>query len=102
MREQKEVPVREVVIVEAVRTPMGRRGGVLSGIHPNDLGAKVLNEVVKRAGIESSQVEDVVFGCVDQVGEQGANVARNVLLTAGFPYEVPATSPGLRLYGPSS
>src|SRR4029077_9439002 len=64
----------------------------LSGVHPNDLGAKVLNEVVKRAGIESGMVEDVVFGCVDQVGEQGANVARNVLLTADFPYTVPATS----------
>ena len=84
--------MREVVIVSAVRTPMGRRGGVLSGIHPNNLGALVLNEVVRRAGIESSMVEDVVFGCVDQVGEQGVNVARNVLLTADFPYEVPATS----------
>ena len=84
--------MREVVIVEAVRTPMGRRNGVLSGVHPNDLGAKVLNEVVKRAGIESGMVEDVVFGCVDQVGEQGMNVARNVLLTADFPYTVPATS----------
>ena len=84
--------MREVVIVEAVRTPMGRRAGVLSGIHPNDLGAKVLNELVSRAGIEAGQVEDVVFGCVDQVGEQGANVARNVLLTADFPYTVPATS----------
>jgi len=84
--------MREVVIVAAVRTPMGRRNGVLSGVHPNDLGAKVLNEVVKRAGIESGMVEDVVFGCVDQVGEQGMNVARNVLLTADFPYTVPATS----------
>ena len=84
--------MREVVIVEAVRTPMGRRAGVLSGIHPNNLGALVLNEVVRRAGIESSLVEDVVFGCVDQVGEQGANVARNVLLTADFPYETPATT----------
>ena len=84
--------MREVVIVEAVRTPMGRRAGVLSGIHPNVLGAKVLNEVVSRAGIEAGQVEDVVFGCVTQVGEQGANVARNVLLTADFPYTVPATS----------
>ena len=83
---------RQVVIVEAVRTPMGRRAGVLSGIHPNKLGALVLNEVVRRAGIESSLVEDVVFGCVDQVGEQGANVARNVLLTADFPYETPATT----------
>ena len=84
--------MREVVIVEAVRTPMGRRAGVLSGIHPNNLGAKVLNELVSRAGIESSMVEDVVFGCVSQTGEQGANPARNVLLTADFPYEVPATT----------
>ncbi len=84
--------MREVVIVEAVRTPMGRRNGVLSGVHPNDLGAKVLNEVVRRAGIEPASVEDVVFGCVDQVGEQSANVARNVLLTADFPYTVPATT----------
>ena len=83
--------MREVVIVEAVRTPMGRKDGVLSGIHPNNLGAMVLNEVVKRAGIESSLVEDVVFGNVDEVGEQGANVARNCLLTADFPYEIPAT-----------
>jgi acetyl-CoA acyltransferase len=89
---KEATPVREVVIVEAVRTPMGRRAGVLSGIHPNNLGAKVLNEVVKRAGIESSMVEDVVFGCVSQTGEQGANPARNVLLTADFPYEVPATT----------
>jgi len=84
--------VKEVVIVEAVRTPMGRKNGVLSGIHPNNLGAMVLNEVVKRAGIESSLVEDVVFGNVDEVGEQGANVARNCLLTADFPYEIPATT----------
>jgi len=84
--------LREVVIVEAVRTPMGRRAGVLSGIHPNNLGALVLNEVVRRAGIEPGMVEDVVFGCVDQVGEQGANVARNALLTADFPYTTPATT----------
>jgi len=71
---------------------MGRKDGVLSGIHPNNLGALVLNEVVKRAGIESSLVEDVVFGNVDEVGEQGANVARNCLLTADFPYEIPATT----------
>ncbi len=83
---------REVVIIEAVRTPMGRRNGVLSGVHPVNLGAKVLNEVVKRAGIESSMVEDIVFGNVSQTGEQGANVARNVLLAADFPYTVPATT----------
>ncbi|HUF52634.1 MAG TPA: thiolase family protein [Dehalococcoidia bacterium] len=84
--------MREVVIVEAVRTPMGRRAGVLSGLHPNQLGAMVLNELVSRSGIQAEQIEDVVFGCVDQVGEQAANVARNVLLTADFPYTVPATS----------
>ena len=84
--------MREVVIIEAVRTPMGRRGGTLSGVHPNNLGARVLNEVVRRAGIESGMVEDVVFGCVTQAGEQAANAARNVLLTADFPYEVPATT----------
>ncbi len=84
--------MREVVIVEAVRTPMGRKQGVLSGVHPNDLGALVLNEVVKRAAIEPSLVEDVVFGCVDQVGEQSLNVARNALLTAGFPYDIPGTT----------
>src|SRR3972149_178900 len=71
---------------------MGRRAGVLSGIHPNNLGALVLNEVVKRAGIESSVGEDVVFGCGDEGGEQAPNVARNVLLTADFPYETPATT----------
>jgi acetyl-CoA acyltransferase len=84
--------MREAVIVEAVRTPMGRRGGVLSGIHPNNLGALVLNEAVSRSGIEPGMVEDVVFGCVTQTGEQGANVARNALLTASFPYTTPATT----------
>ena len=91
--ERRKLPVREVVIVEAVRTPMGRRGA--HGLSPASTRIprrNVLNEVVKRAGIESSMVEDVVFGCVDQVGEQGANVARNVLLTADFPYDVPATT----------
>ncbi len=84
--------MREVVIIEAVRTPMGRKQGVLSGLHPVNLGALVLDEVVRRAGIEPALVEDVVFGCVDQVGEQAANVARNALLTAGFPYHIPATT----------
>jgi acetyl-CoA acetyltransferase family protein len=71
---------------------MGRRAGVLSGIHPSNLGAMVLNELIKRSGIKSEMVDDVVFGCVDQVGEQGINVARNVTLTADFPYTVPATT----------
>ncbi|HEY8490617.1 MAG TPA: thiolase family protein [Dehalococcoidia bacterium] len=84
--------MREVVIVEAVRTPLGRRNGVLSGVHPVNLAALVLREVVHRAGLEPGAVEQVVLGCVSQVGEQGANVARNAVLAAGYPIEVPATS----------
>ncbi|HXK33994.1 MAG TPA: thiolase family protein [Dehalococcoidia bacterium] len=83
---------KEVVIVEAVRTAMGRRNGMLSGTHPVKLGAIVLNEVVKRAGIEPGMVGDVVFGNVSQVGEQAANIGRNVVLEAGFPIEVPGTT----------
>jgi acetyl-CoA acetyltransferase family protein len=83
---------RDVVIVEAVRTAVGRRGGSLSGTHPVVLLSKVLDEVMSRAGVKPEVVDDVVSGCVDQVGEQSANVARNALLTAGFPYEVPATT----------
>ncbi|HZP58628.1 MAG TPA: thiolase family protein [Dehalococcoidia bacterium] len=82
----------DVVIVEAVRTAMGRRNGMLSGTHPVTLGAKVLREVVDRAGIEPGMVEDVVFGNVSQVGEQAANIGRNVVLEAGFPIEVPGTT----------
>ena len=83
---------RDVVIVEAVRTAVGRRGGSLSGVHPVPLLAQVLQEVVSRSGLEPDVVEDVVAGCVSQVGEQALNVARNALLTAGFPYTIPATS----------
>jgi acetyl-CoA acyltransferase len=86
----------EVVIVGAVRTPMGRRNGSLSGIHPVQLGAQVLSEVVERAGIKKEQVEYVVFGCVSQVGEQSTNVGRNAMLAAGFPYTIPATSVDLQ------
>jgi len=83
---------RDVVIIEAVRTAMGRRNGMLSGTHPVTLGAKVLREVVARAGIEPRVVEDVVFGNVSQVGEQAANIGRNVVLEADFPIEVPGTT----------
>ena len=82
----------DVVIIEAVRTAMGRRNGMLSGTHPVKLGAHVLNEVVRRAGIEPGMVGDVVFGNVSQVGEQAANIGRNVVLEAGFPVEVPGTT----------
>ena len=82
----------DVVIIEAVRTAMGRRNGMLSGTHPVTLGGKVLREVVDRAGVDPAQVGDVVFGNVSQVGEQAANIGRNVVLEAGFPIEVPGTT----------
>ena len=82
----------EAVIVGAVRTPVGRRGGQLAGVHPVSLLAGVLAEAVRRAGIEPGQVDDVMVGCVSQVGEQAFNVGRNAVLAAGFPVEVPATT----------
>ena len=83
---------REVVIVAATRTPIGRRNGALRGEHPVMLAAQVLRAVTRQAGIEPEMVEDVGWGCVSQVGEQGYNVARNAVLAAGFPMEVPATT----------
>ena len=84
--------MREVVIVEAVRTPIGRRNGKLKDVHPVVLGSLVLREIVERAGIKPEQVEDVVFGCVTQAGEQSLNIARNAWLTAGFPVTTPGTT----------
>jgi acetyl-CoA acyltransferase len=83
---------REAVIVEALRTPLGKRNGKLSGWHPVDLLAEVLNETVARAGIDAAVVDDVICGCVSQVGEQSLNVGRNAWLAAGLPEEVPATT----------
>ncbi|MFI7194372.1 acetyl-CoA acetyltransferase [Nocardia sp. 852002-20019_SCH5090214] len=80
------------VIVEAVRTPVGKRNGGLSGIHPVDLSALVLQELVKRAGIEPELVEDVIWGCVGQVGEQTHDIARNAVLAAGWPESVPGVT----------
>jgi acetyl-CoA acyltransferase len=84
--------VREAVIVEAVRTPIGRRNGVLSGIRPDELAAMVLAAVVERAGISPDLVEDVIMGCVSQVGEQAADIGRIAALIAGYPVEVPGTT----------
>ena len=84
--------MREVVIVEAVRTPTGRRNGALKDVHPVVLAAMALRELMERAKISPALVEDVVMGCVSQVGEQGINIARNAVLQAGFPIEVPATT----------
>ena len=86
---------REVVIVEAVRTPIGRgheEKGYYKDVHPSTLLAKAYSEVIERAGIEPSEVEDVVAGCVQQFGEQGMNIARNAWLEAGLPIETPATT----------
>ena len=86
---------REVVIVEAVRTPIGRghrEKGYYKDTHPNELLGTVYSEVVKRAGIDPAQVEDVIAGCVAQFGEQGLNVARNAWLQEGLPIETPGTT----------
>lgn len=82
----------EVVIVDAARTPVGRRNGALREVHPVKLGAHAVKAVMERAGITPDQVDHVIFGCVSQVAEQTFNVARNVVLEAGLPIEVPATS----------
>ena len=80
------------VIVEAVRTPVGKRNGGLSGTHPADLSALVLNELVTRAGVSADVVEDVIWGCVGQVGEQGFDIARTAVLSAGWPETVPGVT----------
>jgi len=80
--------VRDAVIVEAVRTPVGKRKGGLAGVHPTDLSAHVLRSVAERSGIDPAQIEDVVWGCVSQAGEQTFDIARNAALAAGFPESV--------------
>lgn len=80
------------VIIEAVRTPIGKRNGLLKDTHSTELAAAVLNEVVRRAGVEAGQVEDIIMGCVSMVGDQALNIGRNAALLAGFPPEVPAVT----------
>jgi acetyl-CoA acyltransferase len=80
------------VIVDAVRTPTGRRGGKLKDAHPVDLAAHVLNALQERNGLDAAQVDDVIMGCVSQLGEQGVNVGRNAVLAAGWPETVPSTT----------
>ena len=86
--------MRTAVIVDAVRTPSGRGkpGGALSGIHPVDLAAHVLRATLERNGLDSRQIDDVLLGCVSQVGEQTMNIARQAVLAAGFDERVPATT----------
>ncbi|GAA4883251.1 acetyl-CoA C-acyltransferase [Saccharopolyspora cebuensis] len=84
--------MRDAVIVDAVRTPVGKRGGALSGIHPADLSAQALNALVGRLGLDPADIDDVVWGCVGQVGDQAGNIARTAVLAAGWPTSVPGTS----------
>ncbi|TAL20267.1 MAG: acetyl-CoA C-acetyltransferase [Frankiales bacterium] len=82
----------EAYLVEAVRSPVCRRGTALAEVHPADLGAHVLNALVDRSGIDPSAVDDVVFGCVDTIGPQAGDIARTAWLAAGLPEEVPGTT----------
>jgi acetyl-CoA acetyltransferase family protein len=84
--------MRSAVIVDAVRTPTGRRNGVYKDIHPVDLASIPLEALVERNGLDPSRIDDVILGCVMQTGEQGLNIARNAALAAGFPEEVPGTT----------
>ncbi len=81
--------MRDAVIVEAVRTPVGKRNGALSGVHPVDLSGDVLRALADRSGIDPAVVDDVVWGCVGQVGEQTLNIGRHAVLAAGWPDAVP-------------
>jgi acetyl-CoA acyltransferase len=84
--------MRDAVIVEAVRTPVGKRNGGLAGVHPADLSSHVLTALANRTGIDPAVVEDVVWGCVGQVGEQTFDIARNAVLGAGWPESVPGVT----------
>src|ERR1700677_3751100 len=84
--------MRETVIVEAVRTPVGKRNGGLSAMHAADLSAVVLNELVERAGIDPNVIDDVVWGCVSQVGDQSSHIRRHAVLAAAWPEHIPGTT----------
>lgn len=82
----------EAVIVEAVRSPVGKRNGALSGVHAAELSAQVLNGLVERAGVDPALVDDVIWGCVMQAGEQALDIARTAVLSAGWPETVPGVT----------
>src|SRR5829696_6281387 len=86
------MPVRDAVIVDAVRTPIGKKKGSLADWHAADLSAHVLRSLVERTGIDPAVVDDVIWGCVQQVGMQFFNVGRLAVLAAGWPESVPATT----------
>src|SRR5690348_18346332 len=82
----------EAYLVDAVRTPAGRRGGGLSGAHPADLGAHVITALLERTGVDPLAVDDVIFGCVDTIGPQAGDIARTAWLAAGLPEAVPGVT----------
>src|SRR5215468_7196480 len=82
----------EAFLVDAVRTPVAKRGGGLAAVHPADLGAAVLTALVERTGVDAEAVDDVVFGCVDTIGPQAGDIARTCWLAAGLPDHVPGTT----------
>lgn len=82
----------EAFIIDALRTPVGRRGGGLSGVHPADLAAAVIGETVRRTGIESDEFDEVILGAIDQVGPQAMDIARTAWLAAGLSERVPGTT----------
>ncbi len=84
--------MREAVIVEAVRTPMGRHGGILKDVRTDDLAAYIINKMIAKTGINKEEIEDVYFGCTNQAGEDSRNVARNAALLAGLPYTIPGAT----------
>ena len=84
--------MKEAVIVEAVRTPMGRHSGILKDIRTDDLGAYIIAKLVEKTGVNKEEIEDVYFGCTNQAGEDSRNVARNASLLAGLPYTVPGAT----------
>jgi acetyl-CoA C-acetyltransferase/3-oxo-5,6-didehydrosuberyl-CoA/3-oxoadipyl-CoA thiolase len=84
--------MREAVIVEALRTPMGRHSGILKDIRTDDLAAYIIGKMIAKTGIDKEEIEDVYFGCTNQAGEDSRNVARNAALLAGLPYSIPGAT----------
>ena len=93
--------MRDAVIVEAVRTPVGKRNGGLSGVHPVELSAHILKSLAQRSGIDPAAVDDVVWGCVSQVGEQTLDIARTAVLAAGWPETVTGVGRSVVVPSPS-
>jgi acetyl-CoA C-acetyltransferase len=82
----------EAYLIDAVRTPIGKRNGGLADVHPADLGAHVIRAIIERTGVDPLAVEDVVWGCLDTIGPQAGDIGRTAWLAAGMPEEVPGTT----------